>query len=58
MHGKPKQGCERFDRTRVQGLTATGRAVWLGEHGANPLRLRKHAERRDGEFRRAGETQP
>jgi hypothetical protein len=58
MHGKPKQGGQRFDGARVQGLAAAGRTVRLSEHGANPVRLRKHAEGRNGEFRRAGETQP
>jgi hypothetical protein len=42
----------------MQGLAAAGRPVGLGEYGMNPLRLAERLERRNGELRRAGETQP
>jgi hypothetical protein len=42
----------------VQWLAAAGRAVRLGEHGTNAVRNLKRVECRNGEFRRAGETQP
>jgi hypothetical protein len=38
-------------------LAATGRAVRLGKYGANSMRLVQRFERRNGELRRAGETQ-
>jgi len=58
MHAEPALDRAGFDGTRVQWLTAAGRAVRLGEHGANPVCLSQCVERRNGELRRAGETQP
>ena len=58
IHAEPAQSCEGFDRACVQWLTAAGRPVRLGEHGADPVCLRQGLECRDGESRRAGETQP
>jgi hypothetical protein len=42
----------------VQRLTASGRPVRLGEYGTDALRVRQGIECRNGELRRAGETQP
>jgi hypothetical protein len=57
LHGKPMDRGEGFNRARAQRLTAAGRPVRLGKDGADPLCLHQRAKRRDGEFRRAGETQ-
>jgi len=58
MHRQSKFRSAGFHGTRVQRPAAARRAVGLGEDGANPVCRRERIERRYGELRRAGETQP
>jgi hypothetical protein len=51
-------GSERLDGALVQGLPAAGRTVWSREYGADLMCLSQCIERRNGELRCAGETQP
>ena len=58
MYAKPMLEGECFDGTRVQRHAAPGRAVRLGEYGADSMCPPQRVERRNSKLRRAGETQP
>ena len=58
MHKEAPLGRADFDGTRVQRLAAAGRAVRLSEDGADGVRVGQCVEGRNGELRRAGESQP
>jgi hypothetical protein len=58
MDAEPKLKGTGLDWTRVQRLTAACGPVRLREYGANPLTSGQRVERRNGELRRAGKTQP
>jgi hypothetical protein len=59
MHGQPERERAGFDRTQVQFLAAPGSAVRFGKDGGYPvLRSDQCIERRNGETRCAGESQP